>query len=62
MSITEKLFREYIEMIEQNCNVEISEEDKKTIIENCFEDDYIFDTLYAEITDKVEYVIGELNP
>jgi len=62
MSDTEKVFREYIEMIEQNCNVEISEEDKKTIIEHCFEDDYIFDTLYAEITDKVEYVIGELNP
>lgn len=62
MSNTEKVFREYIEMIEQNCNVEISEEDKKTIIEHCFEDDYIFDTLYAEITDKVEYVIGELNP
>ena len=62
MSNTEKVFREYIEMIEQNCNVEISEEDKKTIIEHCFEDDYIFDTLYAEITDKVEYVIGSLNP
>ena len=62
MSNTEKVFREYIEMIEQDCNVEISEEDKKTIIEHCFEDDYIFDTLYAEIVDKVEYVIGELNP
>ena len=62
MSDIEKVFREYIEMIEQNCNVEISEEDKKTTIEHCFEDDYIFDTLYAEITDKVEYVIGELNP
>lgn len=62
MSNMEKVLRDYIEMIEENCNVDISEEDKKTIVERCFEDDYIFDTLYAEVTDAVEFVIGELNP
>lgn len=62
MTNMEKVLRDYIEMIEENCNVDINEEDKKTIVEHCFEDDYIFDTLYAEVTDAVEFVIGELNP
>lgn len=62
MTNTEKCIRDYISMIAQNCNVEITENETKEIVERCFEDDYLFDIIYERVTDAVEMVVGELNP
>lgn len=62
MTNTEKCIRDYISMIAENCNVEITEDETKEIVEHCFDNDYLFDTIYEIVTDAVEMVVGELNP
>lgn len=62
MTNTEKMLRDYIDDITFDCNVEITEEQKKEIVDKCFNDDYLFDTIYAQVLDAIEFVVGELNP
>lgn len=62
MTNTEKMLRDYIDDIMFDCNVEITEEQKKEIVDKCFNDDYLFDTIYAQVVDAIEFVVGELNP
>lgn len=62
MTNTEKMLRDYIDNITFDCNVEIAEEQKKEIVDKCFNDDYLFDTIYAQVLDAIEFVVGELNP
>lgn len=62
MTNTEKMLRDYIDDITFDCNVEITEEQKKEIVDKCFNDDYLFDTIYAQVLDAIEFVVGDLNP
>ena len=50
-----------IDSILENYNVEITKEQKNQIVDNCFKNDYLFETMYQEIFDEIENVIGDIE-
>lgn len=61
MSNTKKMFSDFIDMILEANNITITKWQKCQIITNCFENDTIFDTLYEQVFDEIENVIGSIE-
>lgn len=61
ISNTEKMFYDFVDMLVEENNLKITAMQRRKIVKNCFENDSIFDTLYEQIWDEIENVVGSIE-